>query len=402
MKKYQIYQKVLFGILLFIFVGLFQINTIAQDHHLDNNHNGMWADSLTRITISGEIMIDSSYFDHHYYLDSNGNGAVDYHLSFGPPWYSPASGAERPNHGDHVTVYGGQYEGNNEAPMIMVYEIDGVKWREDFGPNPWSGDWIHRSSSVSTFIYCQSDSLSWMNHPGGSMMGGGMMFPDSIFCQFEEVQPDFMPMDNDSNLFAGFYMNMFEPGGKEMMGQSGSNSSMRFNQNTEYNFHYDEVMLSSLNLDDESINLKYWNSQFEQWIEVRDYHVSKESHTISFSSEDMFSYYGIFASGNILSDDGISINQLTRQIESVRNYPNPFRVETMIEFALVENQHVTMRVFDLHGREIETLINENFPAGDHLIKWNPSSTSKVLDPGHYFVKIQTSNEVQTLKITMIQ
>lgn len=98
----------------------------------------MFPDTLTQVTLSGKVTIDTSLSMPIYYLDINGDNTNDYFLNFGPIWYSPDnSTAVRPNNGDQVTVLGGQMNSSmnmNGLPMIIVYEINGLLWRDPFDP----------------------------------------------------------------------------------------------------------------------------------------------------------------------------------------------------------------------------------------------------------------------------
>jgi hypothetical protein len=163
-------------------------------HGWHTGYHGMdWPDTLTTITVSGTVRVDSlphlgfmhnlDYQQALYFLDTNNDSNADYLLMFGPWWYQPESGAQRPKNDDQVTIKGGVMMDFTPA-MLVVFEINGLKWREPLGPPTWSGGWMHCRSTDSTRIYCPTDSSSWMHIPPGAM-GVGMMWPDSMYCQFE-------------------------------------------------------------------------------------------------------------------------------------------------------------------------------------------------------------------------
>jgi enterochelin esterase-like enzyme len=79
-----------------------------------------------------------------------------------------------------------------------------------------------------------------------------------------------------------------------------------------------------------------------------------------------------------------------------QNYPNPFNPSTMIEFSVLNNEFVSMTVFDILGRKIQTLLNEKITAGVHKIKWNAEQYSN----GVYFYRIQTKQFNQTKKMIL--
>lgn len=90
-----------------------------------------------------------------------------------------------------------------------------------------------------------------------------------------------------------------------------------------------------------------------------------------------------------------------------QNYPNPFNPTTVIEYtipnvdalrATSQMQNVTLKVFDLLGREVETLVNENKEPGKYQVQFNASNLSS----GLYFYKIQAGNFNQVRKMIFLK
>ncbi|MCL4305610.1 T9SS type A sorting domain-containing protein [bacterium] len=79
----------------------------------------------------------------------------------------------------------------------------------------------------------------------------------------------------------------------------------------------------------------------------------------------------------------------------LQNYPNPFNPETTIPFALPVRSNVTLKVFDLLGREVATLANRSFEAGLHSVSWNGSDLSS----GVYFYTLKAENGEQSFSST---
>ena len=73
-----------------------------------------------------------------------------------------------------------------------------------------------------------------------------------------------------------------------------------------------------------------------------------------------------------------------------QNYPNPFNPETSIHYQLAKSSHVTLRIFNMHGQLIETLIDEDEPAGYYAIRWHAVDNSgRRLPSGVYLYQIET-------------
>ena len=79
-------------------------------------------------------------------------------------------------------------------------------------------------------------------------------------------------------------------------------------------------------------------------------------------------------------------------------YPNPFNPSTTIQFSLPQSEMVSMKVYDLNGRLIETLLNDFYDMGNHTITWDGSSQSS----GMYFVRLESGEYIQTRKVVLVQ
>ena len=81
-----------------------------------------------------------------------------------------------------------------------------------------------------------------------------------------------------------------------------------------------------------------------------------------------------------------------------QNYPNPFNPSTEIKFSIPQTTNVTLRVFDIMGREVVTLIDEQMEAGKHSLVFNAANLSS----GVYYYTIITENFIQTKKMLLLK
>ncbi len=86
--------------------------------------------------------------------------------------------------------------------------------------------------------------------------------------------------------------------------------------------------------------------------------------------------------------------QQPKEFKLGANYPNPFNPSTMIVFYLPRNEHVTLKVYDVAGRAIETLVDGVAPAGEHKLQWNATG----LASGIYICRMQAGNFSETIKM----
>ena len=79
-------------------------------------------------------------------------------------------------------------------------------------------------------------------------------------------------------------------------------------------------------------------------------------------------------------------------------YPNPFNPTTTIEFSIPRTEFVTVKVYNLVGHEITTLINDELFTGNYSIKWDGSHQPS----GLYFVQIESGSFIQTRKMVLLK
>ncbi|MDZ7291796.1 MAG: T9SS type A sorting domain-containing protein [candidate division KSB1 bacterium] len=80
------------------------------------------------------------------------------------------------------------------------------------------------------------------------------------------------------------------------------------------------------------------------------------------------------------------------------NSPNPFHADTRIRFGLPERLHVTIKVFDVLGREVAILANGHYHAGTHSVVWQPQN----LPSGIYYYVLETARERQVRRLLLVR
>jgi len=77
-----------------------------------------------------------------------------------------------------------------------------------------------------------------------------------------------------------------------------------------------------------------------------------------------------------------------------QNYPNPFNPTTTIRFSVLQREHVTLKVFDLLGRVVATLVDKELSAGEHFVVYS----AKGVPSGVYFYQLISGKYIQTKKM----
>ena len=100
-------------------------------------------------------------------------------------------------------------------------------------------------------------------------------------------------------------------------------------------------------------------------------------------------------------EDEIEIMPTSFTLE--QNYPNPFNPSTTIRYQVPEQSVVSIKVYDMIGREVATLVNEAKPAGAYEANWNGMNNSgQHVSSGVYFYTISTKDFVQTKKMILMK
>ena len=102
---------------------------------------------------------------------------------------------------------------------------------------------------------------------------------------------------------------------------------------------------------------------------------------------------------NVVSTSVDNINsEIPASFKLFQNYPNPFNPSTIINYSIPKTSHIIIKVFDIVGREVVTLINEEKLPGNYNLYFNGSN----LPSGIYFYSILAGSYTQTKKMVLIK
>lgn len=148
-----------------------------------------------------------------------------------------------------------------------------------------------------------------------------------------------------------------------------------------------------------------------EWTRVYTFHSHPEDFPYSIGVDNFEDVYvlGISFGGStdydittIKYSQSIGISQIGSSVpgtyELYQNYPNPFNPSTVIKFDIPKAEYTSMKIYDINGRLIKTLLNNNLNAGSYQYNFNASS----LPSGIYFCSLTTESFQKTVKLTLIR
>jgi len=371
-------------------------------HQMDSCHTigfGWQHDPPQTVSISGYAMVDTTFMMEHFYLDENNDGIPEFFLNFGPPWYDPNSGASRPSNGDQIDIVGGLID-NGNFPMVIVYEINGLFWRDSsFFGGHMGGGWINRYMTQPVQLNTSFDENDWMQmNPGWWNMGGGQGgMHDSLFCQMFEIFPGQIVELEDENAFAGYEFDFFFAGmmGGGMGGMD-CGEHMQFGSESDFQLHYTDEQMAQYNIDESTIQVKYWDSNPGSWVPVANSVLNTTDNSISFSSNIVGNFF------IITGDNPTSIepenNLVVKGFSLLQNYPNPFNPSTIIRFSVPEKSEVKLNVYNLLGEIVAELANSSYEKGSYKINFNADG----LASGVYIYQLQTNSFTIAKKMQLLK
>ena len=259
-----------------------------------------------------------------------------------------------------------------------------------------SSNWISRQVSDTTQVVCWDDSLTWIRFPPGSLMGMMGMMYDSVFARI-----DLMPMDSlahpyDSTVIGWYRMLM----GRDSLtfdlmhdhdGHAGHHR-MEYAQTVLCQIHWDSLWADSVHRAWHPTGLIGWNGS--AWVNIAS--TLLEGTTLRAESSVMYSATAIVGvPAGVVSVAG---ETLPLQFALAQNYPNPFNPVTTIVYEIPRRDMVRLRVFNMLGEVVATLVSGEQAAGSHAVRWDASGMSS----GVYVYQLTAGSLAQTGKLCLMK
>ena len=118
----------------------------------------------------------------------------------------------------------------------------------------------------------------------------------------------------------------------------------------------------------------------------------------TFTNVSLNSFYNATEGQGIVSDISNGSILLPEGFRLYQNYPNPFNPSTLIGYQLSANNFVSLKIFDIAGKEISTIVNNNQPAGNYEVTFDGGGLSS----GIYFYKLSAGDFSETKKMSLVK
>jgi hypothetical protein len=133
--------------------------------------------------------------------------------------------------------------------------------------------------------------------------------------------------------------------------------------------------------------------QYAAWGDAR---VSNNAYITQRYREEMRKPRYIHLHGSLPTDVS-AVQDVPHTFHLYQNYPNPFNPSTTIKYQLPHATQVSLKVYNLLGQEVASLVDDKKEAGYYQVEWRPNSAS-----GIYFYRLQAGDFVQTKKLLLLK
>ncbi|MDL1893321.1 T9SS type A sorting domain-containing protein, partial [Sphingobacteriales bacterium CHB3] len=123
------------------------------------------------------------------------------------------------------------------------------------------------------------------------------------------------------------------------------------------------------------------------------------SHDLDFAVSNWDNSIGNYVFKNTITVSVGGENHTLSQFRLYQNYPNPFNPSTHITYEIESSGLIALKVYDLLGRQIAILVNEEKPRGVHTIQWKPQEW---LSSGVYLIRLEASGRTATTRMVLLR
>lgn len=291
-----------------------------------------------------------------------------------------------------------------EAPEVLPDGGDYVGWIQDVDAS-YTGSAVAVNGTTDLANYSiEADVYCYVNNPGGSAYTGLVVYADSNNHDFYKMRADFDANDrinfsglrSDTITFLPLYSHNF----------TGAENPGLFP--TVDGWHKMKVEVKTLNADSTAFwcyfdNQLLFGCPIYDTISTRNLSGEFGLYTFQMDGDGIAGYFDNIVVNSLVSAVDNNSPELPAGFYLEQNFPNPFNPETKITYQLAAAGFTTLKIYDLLGREIKTLVNKEQHSGSYTVTWDGTDNSGIIMPsGIYLYTLTAGNVVNSKKMVLLK
>ncbi len=290
------------------------------------------------------------------------------------------------------------------APDVLPDGGDYIGWLQDVDGSytgsavAYNGDFGMSDYSIEADVYC------YVNNPGGSAYTGLVVYADTNKHDFYKLRADFDASDrinfsglrSDTTTFLPLYSHDFH----------GSDNPGLFP--TSDGWHKMKIEVKTLNADSTAFWC-YFDETLLNGCPIYDTNATRNMsgafglYTFQMDGDGIPGYFDNILVNSLTTGVEYNSSDVPKRFSLEQNYPNPFNPETQIGYQLSARSFVSLTIYDLLGREIKTLLNEEQSSGRYHITWDGTDHfGNKVPSGIYMYTLRTGNSVISKKMVLMK
>ncbi len=315
--------------------------------------------------------------------------------NFGETWNNISSGLQL---GSWESVVDLTIDTKNSQHLFCT--TSGTDKRDLYESTDGGVTWISKNinANVTKLKYVSDTDTLFMAYESVLLMSTDNGGSWEIISTFENFIGDFvLPENNSTDIFIAVKDSIYET---TDLGENWETRSNGIGGNQVRQLLVSKINPNKLFYLGDYNKIYYTNDSGENW-QVFYSTDNMTIKTIALSSDEEYLYVasndGLYLFNLFVSVDE-EINENPSLFSLSQNYPNPFNPTTTINYSIKESGFVQLKVYDVLGKEIATLVNEEKRQGGYSVKFNGNN----LPSGVYFYTLRVSNFVQSRKMILLK
>ena len=298
---------------------------------------------------------------------------------------------------DTVVIIADAYDNDGEISLVEFFVNDNVKIGE-CDTIPYTFDWKNITPNNYTIYAVATDDFGNQRTSNRVPIKVGTPAMVHLEAEFATRQGTGMTIKSDVLASNGLFVDIAANSGTITWTLPNVPQAGTYDIAFRYKCHYDTPKEQYINVNGNRAATLSFEGNTTTWLEIgTSVNLNQGSNTIQMELFWGWMYLDYLAVPGTITNVA-DINEIPINYSLEQNYPNPFNPVTNIKFSLPSNQKVVLKIFDVLGKEIKVLVDEEKSAGTYNVTFDASNISS----GVYFYRLEAGSFTKINKMVFLK